>query len=311
MDISVILCTYNRCQSLSKALDSVARSILPKPVEWEVIVVDNNSKDQTRQVVEDYCQRYPGRFQYLYEPQQGKSHALRFGIQNAQGNILAFVDDDVTVEPSWLQNLTAPLFIGKWVGTGGRILAEQGFVPPKWLPVREKNGLAPFAFFDLGPQAETLNEPPFGTNMAFRKCLFEKYGSFRTDLGPCPGSEIRNEDTEFGERVMAAGERLRYEPSAVVYHAVPERRICKSYFLTWWFDKGRAEIRQSGIPQDTHWFLVGVPLYMVRRLLVWTVRWIIVVEPSRRFSNKIKVWVTAGRIRECYWQSRARGRKAS
>jgi glycosyltransferase involved in cell wall biosynthesis len=304
MNITVILCTYNRSESLSKALASVAVSALPESIEWEVIVVDNNSKDQTRELAEKYCRRYPGRFYYLFEPKQGKSHALTSGIQKAKGEILAFMDDDVTVDPNWLQNLTTGLHNGQWVGAGGRILPEQDFEPPRWLPVRAKNGLAPFAFFDLGPQAGALTEPPFGTNMAFQKRLFEKYGGFRTDLGPRPGSEIRNEDTEFGERVLKAGERLRYEPSAVVYHVIPQKRMRKDYFLDWWFDKGRAEIRQCGIPRDTRWFVAGVPLYMLRRLAKWTVGWIIAVDPSLRFSNKVNIWVTAGRIRECYRQSR-------
>ena len=73
MKITVILCTFNRSNSLPKALDSVAAQVLPESVAWEVIVVDNNSSDQTRAVTEDYCRRYPGRFRYLFEPQQGLS----------------------------------------------------------------------------------------------------------------------------------------------------------------------------------------------------------------------------------------------
>jgi glucosyl-dolichyl phosphate glucuronosyltransferase len=310
VNITVILCTYNRCQSLAKALGSVAISTLPKSVEWEVLVVDNNSKDQTRDVVEDFCRRYPGHFRYLLEPQPGKSHALTAGIRNSRGDILAFMDDDVTVEPTWLQNLTAALHNGQWVGSGGRILPEQTFAPPRWLRLQDRYALAPLALFDLGPQAGALNESPFGTNMAFQKKVFEKYDGFRTDLGPRPGSEIRNEDTEFGHRLLEAGERLRYEPSAVVYHSVPENRVQKKYFLAWWFDKARADIRQSGTPSDTRWFVAGIPLYLFRRLAVWTVRWIAAVEPSQRFSNKIKAWTVAGQILECYRQPRQRGSNA-
>jgi glycosyltransferase involved in cell wall biosynthesis len=304
MKISVILCTYNRSQSLSKALASLAVSTLPESVEWEVLVVDNNSKDQTREVIEDYCRLYPGQFRYVFEPQPGKSHALKTAIQKAQGDILAFMDDDVIVEPTWLQNLTAPLHNGQWVGTGGRILPERTFSPPRWIPLHDRYGLAPLALFDLGPRAGELTEPPFGTNMAFQKEVFEKYDGFRTDLGPRPGSEIRNEDTEFGHRLLAAGERLRYEPSAIVYHSIPENRVQKGYFLAWWFDKARADIRQSGIRSEARWFVAGIPLYLFRRLAVWTARWIFAVEPSRRFSNKIKTWTVAGQMLESYRQSR-------
>jgi glucosyl-dolichyl phosphate glucuronosyltransferase len=116
MNVTVVICTYNRCKSLAKTLKSVAVSELPESVEWEVLVVDNNSKDQTRAVVEEFCQRYPKRFRYLFEPQQGKSQALSASIRAAHGEILAFTDDDVIVEPAWLSSLTAPLRDAQWSG---------------------------------------------------------------------------------------------------------------------------------------------------------------------------------------------------
>jgi glucosyl-dolichyl phosphate glucuronosyltransferase len=303
MDITVILCTFNRSQSLSKALASVAAQLLPDTVKWEVLVVDNNSRDNTRQVVDEFCRRYPDRFRYLFEPQPGKSHALNAGIQKACGNVLAFMDDDVIVEATWLENLTAALRHSEWAGAGGRIRPELNCPPPKWLPRFGQYALAPLVAFDLGSEAGPLLEPPFGTNMAFRKAMFEKYGGFRTDLGPRPGSEIRNEDTEFGSRLLAAGERLRYEPSAVAYHAVPQSRLRKGYFLAWWFDKARADIRQQGVPPETKWYVGGIPLYLFRRLVVWTVRWMVTFEPSRRFSCRLKAWSKVGEIVECYRQS--------
>jgi glycosyltransferase involved in cell wall biosynthesis len=309
MRITVILCTYNRCRTLASALNSVAAQKLPELVEWEVLVVDNNSHDQTREIVEEFCRRHPGRFRYLFEPQPGKSHALNAGIREACGDVLAFMDDDVKVEATWLRNLTAPLCAGEWVGAGGRILPEQTFKSPRWLSVEGPYALAPLALFDLGPEAGPLSEPPFGTNMAFRKDMFEKYRGFRTDLGPRPGSEIRNEDTEFGRRLIVAGERLRYEPSAVVYHPVSENRIQKQYFLRWWFDKARADVREFGISSDTKWFIGGVPVYLFRRLAVWTLRWLIAVDPRVRFDCKVKVWGKFGEIVESYHVGRLKDAK--
>ena len=211
MKITVILCTYNRCQRLATALESVAASELPAFVEWEVLVVDNNSRDQTREVVQAFCHRYPGRFRYVSETQQGKSYALNRGVREAQGEVLAFMDDDVIVEPTWLRNLTGALQDGEWVGVGGRILPEKSFTPPPWLALNGPFNMGGvLALFELGEKPGKLEVPPFGTNMAFHKKLFQKYGDFRTDLGPTPGSEIRNEDTEFGFRVLEAGVRLRY-----------------------------------------------------------------------------------------------------
>jgi glucosyl-dolichyl phosphate glucuronosyltransferase len=303
MDITVILCTFNRSHVLSKALASIAAQVLPDSVGWEVLVVDNNSKDKTREAVDEFRDKHPDRFRYLFEPQLGKSHALNAGIQKAKGNVLAFIDDDVTVGPTWLANLTAGLRNGDFVGAGGRICPEWNCAPPRWLPRSGQYALAPLVAFDLGLDAGPLLEAPFGTNMAFRKTMFDKYGLFRTDLGPRPGSEIRDEDTEFGSRLLAAGERLFYEPSAIVYHPVPPNRVRKAYFMAWWFDKARAEIRQQGVPPETRWYIGGVPMYLFRRLAVWTARWLVTFEPSRRFSCKLKAWSRVGEIVECYRQS--------
>jgi len=251
-------------------------------------VVDNNSRDQTREVVQDFCDRYPGRFRYLFEPRPGKSFALNSGIRESRGEILAFMDDDVTVEPTWLQNLTAALDGDQWAGAGGRIVLRWPASLPNWLSVDGPYARHPFPGFDQGHEARELIGPPFGTNMAFRRKLFEKYGGFRTDLGPEPGSEIRAEDTEFGRRVVAAGERLRYEPSAVVYHPVPEDRIGKKFFLKWRFDYGRGDAREFPVH----------PVRLFCSLLAWTLRWMVALEPRVRFYRKVVVWEKAGAVAE-------------
>jgi hypothetical protein len=141
--------------------------------------------------------------------------------------------------------------------------------------------------------------------MAFRKEMFKKHGGFRTDLGPSPTNEIPrpNEDTEFGRRLMAAGEHLRYEPSAIVYHPVPVDRIEKRYFLAWWFDYGRALVREAGKSQDSR----EIPK-VIGRTLPMTLRWMRTFDPQLRFYRKCWVWVAAGEVVEIYRQ--ARGTKA-
>ena len=296
MNITVVLCTYNRCETLAKALRSVAMSKVPESLSWEVLVVDNNSDDQTWNVVDEYCTEFPGRFRYLFESQPGKSHALNSGIEAARGQLLAFMDDDVIVEPMWLQNLTARLHDGEWAGCGGPILPRWTCTPPSWLP----RALAPLALFDIGSQAGPLTESPFGTNMAYRREMFEKYGGFRTDLGPRPGADIQHsEDTEFGNRLLAAGEHLWYEPSAIVYHPVARDRLEKEYFLAWWFDKSRADVRAYGPPVGSKLRIGGIPVCLFRRLAVWTLLWIVAMGQSRRFSNKINVWYAAGQVVGC------------
>ena len=314
MNVTVILCTYNRAGSLSKALESVALSQLPNSVEWEVLVVDNNSRDQTREVVEAFCRRYAGRFRYLFEPRQGKSHALNAGIREAHGDILAFMDDDVTVEPTWLQNLTSSLHGGEWVGSGGRILLDRILSPPPWLALDGPYSLGGvLVLFDRGDKPGEIDWAPYGTNMAFCRAMFEKYGGFRTDLGPNPGSEIRGEDTEFGRRLMMAGERVRYEPGAIVYHSVPENRLRREYFLAWYFDFGRALVREWGRGRDIwgiprpYFSILTTELASMAKL---TLLWMFSLKPQQRFFWKVLVWRGAGQIVEkCRLARRAKNEK--
>jgi glycosyltransferase involved in cell wall biosynthesis len=305
MQITVILCTYNRCQTLARALDSLAASILSETIKWEVLVVDNNSSDQTKAVVEDFCRRYPGRFRYLFEPQQGKSYALNAGIREARGDILAFVDDDVTVEPMWLQNLTSALHDSQWAGSGGRTKPAtwvRGFVPPRWLALDGPCSLigALCACCDLGDVPGELKDPPIGGNVAFRKEMFDRYGHFRTDLGPFPNRKIGFEDIEFGRRLMAGGERLCYVPSAVVYHEVPENRVRKEFFLEWWFAFGRGSVRETGKRLGTREILK-----ILGRTLLTALQWALTFNSQRRFYRKCRIWYAAGKIVEVYQQARS------
>ena len=163
-------------------------------------------------------------------------------------------------------------------------------------------GLAPLALFDLGLEAGPLAEAPFGANMAFPKAVFAKYGGFRVDLGPGSGTHC-GEDSDFVQRLLTAGERLWYKPLAIVYHPVPSNRLRKQYFLNWWFNKGRSEVRALGLPSNVKLVVAGIPLRLFRRLAVWTVRWTLAVRPVHRFCNKLEVWSLAGHILECHRQA--------
>jgi glycosyltransferase involved in cell wall biosynthesis len=297
--ISVLVCTYNRSRTLGAAIESIVSQTLPDSCGWEILVVDNNSPDDTRQVVEDLQRRYPERIRYVFESQQGISHARNAGIREAKGEILAFLDDDETASMGWLQNLTANLHSGEWAGAGGRVLPPSSFSPPRWLLTKSSFARGPLASFDLGLDPGQLNEPAFGANMAFRKEVFDKYGGFRTDLGRTGKSMISNEDTELGRRLMAAGLRLRYEPSALTYHPVEERRLKKQYFLDWWFNKGRSDVRELGNPPSSSHFF-GIPLRLFRAFPWSMMRWMFSIGSSQRFGWKIEVWNCAGQIFEAY-----------
>ena len=307
MRVTVIVCTYNRAVYLRKMLESIVVSVLPNSVSWEVLIVDNNSSDQTPQVAEEFATRYPGRFRYIFESNQGKSNALNSGIRSSDGDVIAFVDDDVKVDSAWLWNLRKPLDGNAWAGVGGRTLMAEAFSPPRWLLLSGTHNLAGIlaAVFDFGENPRELDWAPYGANMAYRRTMFEKYGMFRSDLGPSVDRRIPrpNEDTEFGRRLMAAGERIRYEPLALVYHPVIRERIRKDYFLTWFFDFGRATVREAkrrpdilGI-QRRYWAIAKIGSV---KLMPHALRWMLNPHPAKRFFRKCIVWKFAGQIAEVY-----------
>jgi GT2 family glycosyltransferase len=147
--------------------------------------------------------------------------------------------------------------------------------------------------------------------MAFRKEMFQKHGGFRTDLDRVGSNLISGGDTEFGSRLLAAGEKLRYVPSALLYHPVAPNRMQKAYFLRWHFDGGRGAIRQFGIDSNVRYCVWGIPLYLLRRLSVWTFRWMVSLRASPRFECKLKVWSLCGQIAECYRRSLSVNRQES
>jgi GT2 family glycosyltransferase len=137
--------------------------------------------------------------------------------------------------------------------------------------------------------------------MAFRAEIFRKHGGFRTDLGRSAESMLGNEDTELGRRLLAGGERLWFEPLAIVYHGIPENRLTKSYFLGFWFNYGRAAVREhanrSNVWKIPRWCF-SVPIIIFNVLPARLRLWLFARDPKRRFFFKCTVWRTFGEIFE-------------
>src|SRR5262245_27749696 len=104
-EISVIVCTFNRATRLALALRALARVSVPDGLAWELIIVDNNSTDETARIVREFAALSGLRVRYLFETRQGLSFARNTGIASAEGRIIALTDDDVLVEPNWIASI--------------------------------------------------------------------------------------------------------------------------------------------------------------------------------------------------------------
>lgn len=237
MDISVVICTYNRAPLLPELFQALAAQEPPRGLEWEILLVDNNSTDATSGIVRSAVASLRVPTKYLFEGRQGKSHALNTALANVTGEIVAFTDDDVRPEPEWLAAISDGLSRWQADAIGGRIVPRWSREPPAWLAGSTvlKLNLALIEY----PEARTLEYPMrtlpriWGANMAFRRGVFERVGGFDTRRGPKGRTPSMSEDAELVDRALRAGFRVVYEPALCVHHLIGPDRMRRRYFLRW------------------------------------------------------------------------------
>jgi len=300
MDVSIILCTYDRAQRLAVTLGDLLALEAPAGCEWEIVVVDNNSHDDTAAVVKSFVDQYPGRIRYLFEPLQGKSFALNQAVRQTEGESLFFTDDDVRVDRGWMKALLTRFEEhSECIGIGGRLVP----VLPEAKPIElDEEEIRRFHSFDFGEKAINLKESPFGGNMAYRRDAFLRYGFFRTDLGPTGFDRGGlSEDSEFARRLMDSGESICYEPEAVVHHPVQAERLTVQYLDHWHFQYGRALWRREEHPTSAP-SVFSMPLYLLRLFLGRWLQWIATVSPKERRHRRWKVELLRGQIHEARYE---------
>ena len=280
MKFSIVLATFNRADELKRALASFARIECSDP--WEVIVVDNNSPDDTKAVVESAVADFPVSLIYAFEREQGRSAALNCAFAKASGSIIVTTDDDVRVASDWLTNIGRAFDTLQCDYVGGRVLPLWGGAPPRWLPNRGGHLWAVIALLDFGPEPVAFGKRvPLGVNMAFRRGALDRVGGFNPRIGRKAGTLLGQEVREWCLRAHAAGLRGFYSPDVVVQHVIPVDRLCKQYFRKWFYWRGisRAMLyAETGLDmeapeQSTLDFsrvphILGIPRYLFRSALV-------------------------------------------
>ena len=311
VDATVLICTYNRAAHLGNTLDSLAR-LPPASFTWDVLIVDNNSTDDTRAVVERRVASFPVPLRYLFEARQGKSHALNHGMAAAQAAIIVFTDDDVKVGPRWLEAAVRPLLQRTDIDyTGGPVNPLWPGPRPAWLD--EKGDLGgTIAVKDHGPRPfvfEDERKTPLGVNMAVRRRLIERIGGFRPDLGRVGKALIGQEQAEFFYRSREAGARGLYVPEMVLDHVVGASRLTRRYFRRWWYWKGVSHARVHHIHRLTELGmdithvprLFGVPRFIVgnaiRHAWGWLRAWL-PPDPRQRAEHWLSIVYAFGYWRE-------------
>jgi glycosyltransferase involved in cell wall biosynthesis len=318
MTFSIVIATYNRAAQLADTLASLSR--LQPGESWEVIVVDNNSPDNTRAVVEAATAAYPVPLRYAFEKEQGRSAALNCGFRLAAGDIVVTTDDDVRVAPDWLNTIARGLETLNCDYVGGRVLPIWESQPPNWVPRVNGRLWAVIALLDYGTQPIAFGKRvPLGVNMAMRRAAIERAGGFDTRIGRKAGTLLGQEVREWCMRAHAAGLTGYYVPDMAVQHLIPTDRLNKAYFRRWFFWRGisRAMLyAQSGkdmeAPEQTTLdfsqvkHIAGVPRYMFRSALV-AMRESLAArlhgDAVNAFEHELYVWMFAGIVKQ-RWKDR-------
>lgn len=303
--VSVILATRNRAALLERTLDALARQQWPHD-RLEIIVADNGSIDDTRAAVVDAATRQAAPvIRYLHVARPGKSSAVNEALLVASGDLLAFTDDDVRPEPDWICRLVAAFDETGADFLAGRIRPRWQTAPPAWLSPRLYGVLA---VPDNGPTRCSIDGPdaavtPIGANMAVRRHVIARVGSLRTDLGKLAGTLQTGEDHEWLLRMLHAGFRGAYEPSAVVEHWVPSERLTRAYFRAWLFQNGRDVARLDAFYTRGIRRWLRVPRYLWRRAIVDSaaaVRALARGDAAERVAATMRLIWFAGYVREAW-----------
>lgn len=245
VNVSIIIPTHNRCSLLEKTIRSLVNQDFPKD-NYEILVVDNGSTDSTRQVAEAEVSAYPEHnIRYIFEPEPGLHSGRHRGAREAKGEILCYLDDDVTVEAGWLKAV-AQTFAETDAGlVGGKILPAYEIKPPQWLSrlvvtTSEGEMLSQLSLIDFGQQLRQI-DPCYvwGCNYSVRRDLVFECGGFRPDSVPFDIVQYRGDgEIALSKAIEAKGYKAYYNPKACVYHYVPKERMTAEYFCKRQFRQG-------------------------------------------------------------------------
>jgi GT2 family glycosyltransferase len=227
-DVSVVISSCDRAESLARAIDSLRRQQLPAGLDCEVIIVDNNSRDGTSALLQGLVGREHLGLRAIFEPRQGVSHGRNAGVRASRAPIVAFTDDDNEVDPQWIATIKRMLDLHPDVAAvGGKILPEWPSAVPRWI---DRQHWSPLAILDYGdrPFYSSSSDPRvlLTANLAVRREVLDRLGGFSPDFPRC-------QDHELLIRLWRAGGRVLYAPELVVRTRIARERLTRRYHRAW------------------------------------------------------------------------------
>lgn len=247
MKISVIICSYNREKYIRAALESMVAQDFPA-YDFEVLVVDNNSSDNTGQVCRAFISAHPGfHLYYFLEKRQGASYARNTGAEIAKGELLCFMDDDAVAEPDFLKKMADFHRNNPGVNAfGGRIIPRYIPEEPRWMSHFVSSLVGNFHYADTVTEF-AAKKYPLESNMVVTKKVFQEVGGFNTALPGVKGElRIGGEGKDLFFRIREKGNKIFYVPGMIVHHVVETQKLDRNYMYRVASGIGRGERQRIG-----------------------------------------------------------------
>ncbi len=294
--VSFIICTYNRAEYLHDSLLSLLQTNV-SPEKFEILIVDNNSTDETAAVVQIIAEAHSlFQFRVIKESQQGLSHARNRGITEARAPFVVFLDDDIRASKSLISAWIA--FFNEHpeaMAAGGKIHIQFDDPRPDWI----SHFLLPLlGYHNLGNSQKSYpqNKYPFGGNMGFKKSVFDAVGLFDADLGRKGSSLSAGEEKELFRRIREKNHSIYYVPKAVLYHRVDADRLTIDYIREQALGLGQSmklQLKDASAKQKCfNWFgesfklVVSVPL---------AIGYLLTLKPGRaKLLFQFRWWILEG-----------------
>lgn len=254
MRFSFITCTYNRAENLRRTLDSLCVQTY-NPSLYQIIVVDNNSSDNTAEVCNNIKEKFfDNQIYYLKETNQGLSFALNRGISEAKGEFIVYIDDDETVGPKHLERLDEYLDQYKdAVLIGTQVVPIYEGNEPKWMSHFTQRLIG--GYFNAGNEVKKLDKGSYpGTgHTIIKRDLYSQYGLYNTDLGRTGSSLMGAEDKDMIYRLISNGVECYYFPNIPIYHHIPAYKLTNEFFNKLTLSIGKSEqIRTKAISKKEY-----------------------------------------------------------